>query len=94
MSRGKSARPAGRVSVAVREDIRVEAPRHPELLGLPSSASRAKVFERLLERGWQAVLQERRDRRQLDLYAAYARDPERQAVARADQQELVRSRVF
>lgn len=48
----------------------------------------------LLERGWQAVLQERRDRRQLDLYAAYARDPERQAVARAEQQELVRSRVF
>ncbi|MBI2324370.1 MAG: hypothetical protein HYU87_05370 [Chloroflexi bacterium] len=94
MTRRKLARAAGRVSVPVRDDIRVEAPKRPDLLGLPSGASRARVFERLLERGWQAVLTEQRDRRQLDLYAAYARDPERQAVARADQQELVRSRVF
>lgn len=92
MGRGKSAN--RRVSIAVSDEIRTEAPRHAELLGLPEDAPRSKLYERLLERGWQAARQEERDRAQLDLYAAYARDPERQAVARADQQELLRSRVF
>lgn len=83
-----------RVSLAVPSEIRNEAPRHPELVGLPSGSSRAKVFEQLLLRGWQAVRQDQRDRRQLELYEAYARDPERKEVARADQQEQVRSRAF
>lgn len=83
-----------RVSLSVPADIRDEAPKHPELVGLPSGSSQAKVLERVLQRGWQAIQQDMRDRRQLDLYAAYARDPERQEVARADQQEQVRSRAF
>ena len=83
----------GRVSIAVSDEIRVTAPTRPELVGLPKGASRAKIMERLLERGWSSVLQEDTERAQLELYRAYEQDPERRVVARADQEELLRSRV-
>jgi len=84
----------GRVSIAVPEEILVAAPKHPELVGLPKGSSRAKIMERLLARGWRSFLQEDAERAQLELYRAYERDPERRAVARADQEELLRSRVI
>ena len=84
---------AGRVSIAVPDDIRRNASKRPELVGLPKGASRAKVIERLLERGWSSVLQDDVERAQLELYRAYGQDPERRAVARAEQEELLRSRV-
>ncbi len=82
-----------RVSIAISEPIRQEAPRHPELVGLPRGTSRSRVFERLLELGWDAVLRARREREQLSLYVAYAQDAEQQAVARADDDEIRRSGV-
>lgn len=87
------ARASARVSVAVPDEIRREAPKRPELLGLPAGSSRSKVLERLIELGWNAVRRERQEKEQLSLYAAYAQDLEQRAVASADQQEIIRGSV-
>lgn len=85
---------AGRVSVAVPLEIQMQAPKHPELVGLTKGASRAKVLEQLIRLGWSAALLAKRDREQLAAYAAYEADPERRAVARADHEQLVRGGVL
>lgn len=84
----------GRVSVAVPPEIQLQAPKHPELVGLAKGASRAKVLERLIQLGWSTVLQAKRDREQLAAYAAYEADQERTAVARADHEQLARGGVL
>ena len=84
----------GRISLSVPPEIQREAPKHPELVGLAKDASRSKVLEQLIRLGWGAVLQAKRDREQLAAYAAYESDPERQAVARADHEQLVRGGVL
>lgn len=93
MRRASRPKTASRVSISVPEDIQVEAPRHPEVVGLPKGSSRAKVIEKLVLRGWSSYLQENAERAQLELYRAYEEDAERRAVARADQEELLRSTV-
>lgn len=93
MSRVSRTRALGRVSISVPEEIQVAAPKRPELVGLPKGSSRAKVLEKLVQRGWSACLQEDAERAQLELYRAYEQDPERAAVARADQEELLRNAV-
>lgn len=90
---GRGERTTARVSVAVPDVIRQVAPKHPDLVGLPKGSSRAKVYERLLELGWEAALRARREQEQLTVYAAYEQDAERQAVARADHESILRGRV-
>ena len=93
MRRGRRPASTARVSIAVPPEIREEAPKHPDLFGLPRDSSRSKVFERLLELGWDAALRGRREREQLAAYAAYEQDTERRAVAEADHEALLRGDV-
>jgi hypothetical protein len=93
MGKGERPKTLGRISISVPADIQREAPERAELLGLPAGASRKKVIETLLVRGWNSFLQAEAERAQIELYRAYEQDPERREVARAMQEELRRSTV-
>lgn len=88
----KSSRVVGRTSVRIPARV-LEAPHHPEYVGLPKGASKAKVFERLLEVGWNAVVQRHAAEAELAVYAAYEADAERQRAAEAIQRMTLRSGV-
>lgn len=91
MSKG-SPSDTSRTTLTIPDSVR-EAPRHPDYLGLPENASKARVYQEVLMRGWLAILAERREREELALYAAYEADPERRAAARDIQDMTLRSGV-
>ena len=91
---GTPALPVAQAAECVDQLEKLQAPKHPELVGLAKGASRAKVLERLIQLGWSTVLQAKRDREQLAAYAAYEADRERTAVARADHEQLARGGVL
>ena len=92
MGKGGPSDTAERTTLSIPPAVR-EAPRHPEYLGLPRNASKARVFQELLTRAWAATLAERSAREELALYAAYEADPERRTAARDIQDMTLRSGV-
>ncbi len=80
------------MSLRIPEDVQ-DAHRHPEYLGLPRRASKAKVYAELLLRGWRDLLEERRAQAELAVYAAYEHDPERRAAAEAIERMSLRGGV-
>ncbi len=83
---------AERTSVRIPDELH-EAYRHPEYVGLSRRASKSKVLERILLKGWRSFQEERLARAELAVYEAYARDPEAAAAGVAMQRMTLRSGV-
>lgn len=92
---GRGARSVvSRVSVPVRDEQVVEAVKHPEQIGLPKGTSAARVLEYAATVGVARTRQEAREREELAVFAAYARDPDAEASVVALQEAAIEGRVF
>lgn len=66
-----------RVAVPVARDLRRSVRERPEELGLPAGVSEASRWSRVVEAGIRTLREEQRRAVRLELYSAWADDPER-----------------
>ena len=86
MGKGSRSGAALRRSVTITPRV-LPATKQPERRGLPQHASADRVFSRLIEIGWEHVLERDRERAELEAYDDWAQDREGLEVVRALQRD-------